>query len=87
MNFFQKHPIYSTLPSNLLGTLSLIDRTSTLLYQLIQKSLPKIKTEISHKLDKVKLSLKNLGEEFPNTDQSKLEKVFQLVRDFKEKFD
>lgn len=32
LDFFGKHPIYSTLPTNLVGTLSLIDKLSKLLY-------------------------------------------------------
>ena len=35
LDFFGKHPVYSTLPSNVLGTLSLIDKVSNLLYGLI----------------------------------------------------
>lgn len=50
LDFFGKHPIYSTLPTNLVGTLSLIDKLSKLLYQMIHKSLPRIRNEINKRL-------------------------------------
>ncbi len=86
IDFFGKHPIYSTLPSELLGTLSLIDRVSNLLYKMIRKCLPKIKKEIINRKTKVKKSLFNLGIEFPDNDEKKMEMVFQLVRKFKQTF-
>ena len=46
INYFGKHGVYGTLPSELMGTLSLIDRTSKLLYGLIKKSIPRIQKEI-----------------------------------------
>lgn len=33
LDYFGKHPVYSTMPTNLLGTLSLIDRVSKLLFE------------------------------------------------------
>lgn len=35
LDFFGNHPLYSTLPTELLGTRSLIDRASKILYRLI----------------------------------------------------
>ena len=46
LDFFGKHPIYSSLPTQVLGTRSLVDKVSELLYKMIQKSLPRIKKEI-----------------------------------------
>lgn len=87
LDFFGKHPVYSSLPTNLLGTLSLIDKLSTLLYQQIQKSLPRIRNEIQIKIKAVKKSLSSMGEPLPDLDDGKLELVFNLVRQFKDKFD
>lgn len=67
MDYFGKHPIYSTLPSEVLGTRSLVDRVSELLYKLIEKSLPKIKNEILERMKKGKEGLMRLGENFPDT--------------------
>ena len=87
IDFFGKHPIYSSLPTHLCGTLSLIDRISKLLYLMIQKSLPKIQKEIGVRKKNVKKNLDRLGEEFPEEEEKKLEIVFRLVRNFKEFFD
>ena len=57
LDFFGKHPIYSTLPTELLGTRSLVDRISKLLYKMIDKSLPKIKREIMERKRKCKAAL------------------------------
>ena len=84
MDFFGKHPIYSTLPSELMGTRSLVDRVSTLLYKLIEKSLPRIKKEIKSRKKVAKESLDRLGTTFPETEEKKLELVFKLVREFKD---
>lgn len=46
LEFFGKHPIYNSLPTELLGTRSLVDKVSSLLYKIIEKSLPRIKGEI-----------------------------------------
>jgi hypothetical protein len=50
LDFFGKHPIYSTLPADVLGTLSLIDKLSKLLYQRISQALPGIRREVARKM-------------------------------------
>ena len=87
LDFFGSHTLYSTLPSELLGTRSLIDRSSKILYQLIRTFLPVIQTEILERKKKAKDSLAVLGEEIPDTDEKKLELVFKLVRGFKDNLD
>lgn len=76
--------MYSTLPTEVLGTRSLVDRVSELLYKLIEKSLPKIKNEIVERKKKAKEGLMRLGDSFPDTEEKKLELVFKLVREFKD---
>jgi len=39
-DFFAKHPIYSSLPTEVLGIRSLVDKISELLEKMIEKSLP-----------------------------------------------
>ncbi len=75
------------MDSELLGTLNLINRVSSLLYKLIQKSIPRIKKEIKIKLSKVKEELNKIGEIFPELNDLKLEIVFKLVRNFVYTFD
>ena len=74
------------MPNELLGTRSLVDRVSTLLYKMIEKGLPRIKREIFERKKKVKENLKRLGEDFPETEEKKLELVFKLVREFKDHY-
>lgn len=87
LDYFGKHPVYSTLPTELLGTRSLIDRTSHILYDMIKTSLPRIKSEIIERKRKAKEQLEVLGDEFPDNDEKKLELVFRLVRSFKDSYD
>jgi len=65
LDFFGKHPIYSTLPGEVLGTLSLIDKLSKLLYMRISQALPGIRREVGRKMQQVKKSLKSIGEAPP----------------------
>lgn len=44
--FFSQHPVYSSLPSGSTGTLSLIDKLTSVLYNLIRSSLPSLKKVI-----------------------------------------
>lgn len=86
LDFFGKHPIYSSLPTELLGTRSLVDKVSELLYKMIEKSLPRIQSEILNRKKKASEQLASLGEAFPDTEEKKLELVFKLVRNFKDKY-
>lgn len=70
----------------MLGTRSLVDKVSELLYKMIHKSLPRIKKEIVSRKKKAQESLLRLGESLPETDERKLELVFRLVRKFKDKY-
>lgn len=87
LNYFYRHPVYSTLPSELLGTSSLIGRVSKILYEMVQTALPRIQREILERKKKAKDAMDNLGENFPDSDEKKMELVFKLVRNFKESFD
>lgn len=87
LNFFCRHPIYSTLPSDILGTSSLVAKTSKILYEMIKTALPRIQKEIGEKKKRAKETLEALGDSFPDSDEKKMELVFKLVRAFKESFD
>lgn len=87
LDYFGKHPIYSTMPTELLGTRSLIDRTSSILYSMIKNSLPKIQREILDRKRKAKDQLDQMGDDFPDSDERKLELVFRLVRRFKDNYE
>jgi len=87
LNYFCRHPVYSTLPSDILGTSSLVNRTSKILFEMIQTALPRIQREIGERKKKARDTLDALGEDFPDTDEKKMEMVFKLVRSFKESYD
>lgn len=87
LNFFARHPIYSTLSSDLLGTRALIDRVSSILFDMIKIALPKIKNEIVERKKKAKDQFDICGEEMPETDERKQELIFKMVRAFKNNFD
>lgn len=48
--------------------------------------MPRIKNEIFERKKKVKENLKRLGDDFPETEEKKLELVFKLVREFKDHY-
>ena len=48
-NFFSNHPVYSSMPSNLLATGSLVNSLSEVFFTVVKKGLPKIKMEISER--------------------------------------
>lgn len=87
IEFFAKHPDYSTLSTEQLGTRSLIDKMSSILFKMIQGFLPQLKGEIATRVRAVKQQVDGLGEEFPEEEEKKLELVFKLVRKFKDCFD
>jgi vacuolar protein sorting-associated protein 1 len=45
--FFSTHPVYSTLPSGTLGTDSLTNRLTEILYKHIRKYMPELIKKIS----------------------------------------
>jgi len=87
MEFFARHPVYSSMPSHLLGTGSLIASLSDVFFKVVKAELPKIKNEISMRKRDCKGKLELMGEDFPETEDLKLELIFHLVRKFKQMFE
>ena len=87
MEFFARHPVYSSMPSHLLGTGSLISSLSNVFFKVVKAELPKIKNEISMRKRDCKEKLELMGEDFPETEELKLELIFSLVRKFKQMFE
>ena len=48
--YFSKHPVYSTMPQNHLGTESLTHKLSTVMFHHIRAFLPKIIKEITERV-------------------------------------
>ena len=87
MEFFARHPIYSSMPAHLLGTSSLINSLSNVFFSVVKTELPKIKNEIVMRKRDCKDKLELMGEDFPETEELKLELIFHLVRRFKQMFE
>ena len=85
--FFARHPVYSSMPSKYLGTTSLIGSLSEVFFSVVKSELPKIKNEISMRKRDCKDKLEFMGEDFPETEELKLELIFHLVRRFKQMFE
>ena len=85
--FFARHPVYSSMPSKYLGTSSLIGSLSEVFFSVVKSELPKIKNEISERKRDCKDKLEFMGEDFPETEELKLEMIFHLVRRFKQMFE
>lgn len=85
--FFARHPVYSSMPSHLLGTSSLISSLSKVFFSVVKAELPKIKNEIMTRKKECKDKLELMGEDFPETDELKLELIFGMVRRFKQMFE
>ena len=48
--YFSKHPVYSTMPQNVLGTEALTQKLSTVMFHHIRSFLPKIIKEIQERV-------------------------------------
>ena len=82
VDYFSKHPVYSTVSGDLLGTRALVDKVTKILYQLISTSLPRIRDEMMLKKTQIKAQLENLGNDFPETEVDKMESIFQMIQSF-----
>lgn len=65
--YFSSHPIYSSMPENLLGCGMLTKRLSRILFTHIKHNLPDIVNECKDKLAESKSDLEDLGPPLPTT--------------------
>ena len=63
--YFNSHPAYRHLSKELTGTLSLVKKLTTVMYDHIKNVLPSILREINHKIKNCEGNLKKLGEPIP----------------------
>lgn len=52
-NFFANHPVYSTIPGEIFGTLVLTKKLTTILYRRIRSFLPELMKEINNRIGKI----------------------------------
>eukprot|EP00914_Ancora_sagittata_P008403 GHVO01016390.1.p1 GENE.GHVO01016390.1~~GHVO01016390.1.p1 ORF type:complete len:563 (+),score=104.90 GHVO01016390.1:64-1689(+) len=84
--YFNEHPKYGALPPALLGTKSLIDRLTKVLYTHLRSYLPDIKKEISDKIALSQTRLYDLGDNVPIDIQDKIQLMWAMVADYCDTF-
>lgn len=70
--YFGTHPIYSTMPQNLLGIGNLTNKLTKILFTHIKFTLPEIMKEIRDKAKETEEDLKDLGPPMPSGSSEKM---------------
>ena len=78
-DFFQNHPVWSSLDKNQRGIHSLSKQLTAILVQRVKASLPLIKSQIQEKLVDVEKELHELGSEVVSSDGEKRILLFKLI--------
>ncbi|KAM3137004.1 hypothetical protein pb186bvf_010917 [Paramecium bursaria] len=81
-NYFKTHPIYSTIPQDLLGTKSLTTKLTNILYKHIKGSLPQIIKEIDGKIKDCELKLLELGPGLPRDKEEKMHTIWNMLTEY-----
>ena len=84
-NYFARHPVYSNMPPGFLGTETLVNKLSTIMYRHIKRHMPAIIQEIDSKIYECEKSAKELGTPLPEDNREKLLLVWKLISEFSEK--
>ena len=63
--YFSTHPVYSTMPAQQLGTDTLTNKLSKVLFTHIKHNLPEITKEIREKVKDIEERLRDLGPPLP----------------------
>lgn len=80
--FFSSHPIYSTVPSESLGSAALTKKLTKVLFTHIKNYLPQIVKEINIKRRDVEERLRELGPSLPAESTEKLQLLWNMVTEF-----
>lgn len=80
--FFRSHPVYSTIPSHLVGATSLTSRLTDLLVRRIKNVLPVMKFELAEKQRETDADMKLLGREAPSGKQQRINYLMKLVAEY-----
>ena len=71
--YFSQHPVYSTISQNLLGTETLTNKLTKVLFTHIKHNLPEILKEIKDKIRDIEDRLKDLGPSLPMDGHEKMQ--------------
>jgi len=80
--YFENHPIYSSLNQNLLGTDVLTQKCTKIMFTHIKSHLPDIMREIKDKMNQITDRLKDLGPPMPSMPKEKAHLLYNMVTEF-----
>jgi len=80
--YFGTHPVYSTMPQNILGVGNLTNKLTKILFTHIKHSLPDIMKEIRDKCKETEDDLRDLGPSMPSEDSAKTQLLWGMITDF-----
>lgn len=80
--FFENHPIYQSMPSNLLGAHTLTNKCTKIMFTHIKTHLPDIMREIKDKIVEIEERLVNLGPPMPSSTRDKQHLLWNMVTEF-----
>ena len=84
--YFASHPVYSTLPPGHVGTESLSQKLTKVLFGHIRNTLPEISKEIQNKIRECEERLRDLGEPLPSSSKEKMQLIWNMITDFTENY-
>lgn len=76
--YFTTSPIYSSLPPSLVGTKSLTNKLTDVLYTHIRTCLPEIISEIQKQINEKETRLKELGPGMPDEDKDRMKFLWKV---------
>jgi dynamin 1-like protein len=80
--WFENHPIYSSLNQSLLGTDVLTQKCTKIMFTHIKSHLPDIMREIKDKMQQINERLKDLGPPMPSVPKEKAHLLYNMVTEF-----
>lgn len=80
--YFATHPVYSTMPPNMLGTDILSQKLTKVMFTHIKHNLPEITREIKEKVKDVEERLRDLGPPLPKEGTEKMHLLWNMITDF-----
>ena len=85
--YFSSHPIYSSMPSNVLGCHVLTQKLTRILFTHIKHNLPTIITEIREKVKEADEDLHDLGPPLPSTNSEKMQMIWGMILEFLKQYE
>jgi len=85
--YFSSHPIYSSMPSNVLGCHVLTQKLTRILFTHIKHNLPTIISEIREKVKEADEDLQDLGPPLPSTNSEKMQMIWGMILEFLKQYE